>query len=65
MALEHYARQAQNIEAERKAAEIRAERKAGQLLKETEKGHGPGRGKKNSNGAKSFYAKSLQRSRRC
>jgi hypothetical protein len=40
LALEYYARQAQNVEAERKAAEIRirAERKAGELLKETERG---------------------------
>jgi hypothetical protein len=35
VALEHYARQAQNTDAEREAAEIRmrAERKAGQLLR--------------------------------
>jgi len=50
MALEHYARQAQNIEAERKAIEvrIRAERRAGELLRETERAKpqaGPGRGK--------------------
>jgi len=39
MALEYYARQAQNVENERKAAEvrIRAERRAGVLLKEMEK----------------------------
>jgi hypothetical protein len=39
LALEHYARQAQNVEAERKAAEvrIRAERRAGELLKEEQK----------------------------
>jgi hypothetical protein len=36
MALEHYARQAQNLDAERKACEIRlrAERRAGELLRE-------------------------------
>jgi len=39
VALEHYARQAQNTDAERQAAEIRlrAERKAGQLLATMEK----------------------------
>jgi len=39
VALEHYARQAKNTEAERRACEIRlrAERKAGQLLKKTVK----------------------------
>jgi hypothetical protein len=39
MAFEHYARQAQNVEAERKAIEvrIRAERRAGQLLKDMER----------------------------
>jgi hypothetical protein len=49
MALEHYARQAQNVEAERKAIEvrIRAERRAGELLKETERGNA-GRPEKNS-----------------
>jgi hypothetical protein len=42
LALEEYARQACNIEAERKAAEIRirAERKAGQLLAEIDKSKG-------------------------
>lgn len=41
-ALEHYARQAHNTEAERRACEIRlrAERKAGQLLAKTEKAKG-------------------------
>jgi len=40
VALEHYARQAKNVEAERRACEIRlrAERKAGQLLAEMDKG---------------------------
>lgn len=39
IALEHYARQAQNVDAERKAIEIRirAERRAGQLLAEMER----------------------------
>jgi hypothetical protein len=43
-ALEHYARQANNIEAERQATEIRlrAERKAGQLLAQMEKNKGGG-----------------------
>jgi hypothetical protein len=42
VALEHYARQAQNTDAERHAAEIRlrAERKAGQLLGKIEKANG-------------------------
>lgn len=42
LALEQYARQAQNTEAERKACEvrIRAERRAGQLLAEMERGGG-------------------------
>lgn len=45
MAFEHYARQAQNVEAERKAIEvrIRAERRAGELLKEMERGKPPGK----------------------
>jgi hypothetical protein len=40
LALEYYARQAQDIESERKAVEIRmrAERRAGELLKEIERG---------------------------
>jgi hypothetical protein len=51
VALEAYAKQAKNTEAERRACEIRlrAERKAGQLLKQAEKAKaapGPGRGKK-------------------
>jgi hypothetical protein len=39
MAFEHYARQAQNVEAEQKAIEvrIRAERRAGQLLREMQR----------------------------
>lgn len=42
VALEHYARQAQNTDAERRACEIRlrAERKAGQLLAKMPKQHG-------------------------
>jgi len=49
IALEHYARQALNVEAERKAIEIRirAERRAGQLLAEVEKGKGGGDRKSN------------------
>ena len=45
VALEHYARQAQNTDAERRAAEIRlrAERKAGQLLSTVEKTKPPGK----------------------
>jgi hypothetical protein len=49
VALEHYARQAQNTDAERRACEIRlrAERKAGQLLAKMPKQHGArGVGKK-------------------
>jgi hypothetical protein len=44
VALQHYARQAQNTDAERQAAEIRlrAERKAGQLLKAMPKAKGGG-----------------------
>lgn len=49
VALEQYARQAKNIEAERRACEIRlrAERKAGQILKKTDKPKGgrPTKGK--------------------
>jgi hypothetical protein len=50
LALEHYARQAMNVEAERKAIEIRirAERHAGKLLKELERSpvaHGGNSGK--------------------
>src|SRR5262245_14354237 len=53
VALEHYARQAQNTDAERRAAEIRlrAERKAGQLLSENEKAVGA-RGNPGGQGAK-------------
>ena len=42
IALQHYARQAQNTDAERRAAQIRlrAERKAGQLLAQTQKSKG-------------------------
>jgi hypothetical protein len=52
VALEHYARQAKNVEAERKACEIRlrAERKVGQITKKIEKSKG-GRPKKESSGA--------------
>src|ERR1700730_8499703 len=41
-ALEHYSRQARNIEAERQCCEIRlrAERKAGEVLRQIEKGKG-------------------------
>jgi hypothetical protein len=41
LALQHYAKQAMNLEAERQAIEIRirAERKAGQLMKEIKKVH--------------------------
>jgi hypothetical protein len=49
VALEHYARQAKNTEAERKACEVRlrAERKAGKLLKTMQKANGArGVGKK-------------------
>jgi hypothetical protein len=44
VALEAYARQAKNVEAERRACEIRlrAERKAGQLLRQMEKAKGGG-----------------------
>ena len=66
IALEEYARQACNTEAERKAAEIRirAERKAGQLLKEIEKSKG-GQPKKNSGHAEpSFSETEYQRVKR-
>jgi hypothetical protein len=60
LALEYYARQAKNDEAERKAKEIRirAERKAGELLSEMEKGKG-GRPENSAQRALSFseYAK--------
>ena len=67
-ALETYARQARNTEAERKAADVRlrAERRAGELLKELARGEGarePGtnRGATPSNGATpSPYAAALE-----
>ena len=56
LALEHYARQAQNIEAEKRAIEVRvrAERRAGQLLMQLRRAAGPGRGKKIIQGEESF-----------
>jgi hypothetical protein len=53
VALEHYARQAQNTDAERRACEIRlrAERKAGQLLAKIPKANGA-RGNPGGQGAK-------------
>ena len=49
LALEHYARQATNVDAERQAinVRVRAERRAGELLKGLQKGKG-GQPKKNS-----------------
>ena len=56
-AVEAYARQAKNTEAERRACEIRlrAERKTGQLLSQMEKGKG-GRPKNSQQPAGSLYA---------
>ena len=62
LALEHYARQAQNVTAERKAinVRVRAERRAGQLLRGLQKSDG-GRPKKNSVKAKhSSFAEAKQ-----
>ena len=62
MALEAYAKQAMNTDAERKACEIRlrAERKAGSMLAEKERGAGPGRGKKNVQPEPSLYKQAKQ-----
>jgi hypothetical protein len=58
-ALEHYARQAQNTDAERRAAEIRlrAERKAGQLLAAMPKAKGGGEEGVGRGGAKNGVAR--------
>lgn len=60
-ALRAYGQQAKDHELETWAAEIklRAIRKVGELSRELEKGHGPGRGKKNSSNGKSFKGKAL------
>jgi len=62
LALETYARQAQNLEAERKAIEIRirAERKAGELLKEAEKGKG---GRNSAQAAPSLFAQAKEQAK--
>lgn len=58
MAMQVYAKQAMNVEAERKATEIRlrAERRAGELIAKLERGAGPGRGKKVSGNGTSLSA---------
>jgi hypothetical protein len=65
MALELYARQARNTDAERKASEIRlrAERRTGELLKELERAQGKRSDLTSSNGAtksESAYAVALE-----
>jgi hypothetical protein len=64
LALEYYARQAKNVEAERKAAKIRirAERRAGELLKEAERGQA-GRPKNNSLHAQSNYQEAKEQAK--
>jgi hypothetical protein len=62
LALEQYARQAQNIEAEKKAIEIRlrAERKAGELLKEKQRGAGGDRKSNQKSQRKKFDSEYAQ-----
>jgi hypothetical protein len=64
-ALEHYARQARNTEAERQCAEIRlrAERRAGQLLRQMDKAKGSaqsGVGRRGENGMRSESTTTLR-----
>ena len=60
MALQHYARQAQDVETERKyiAIRLRAERRTGQLLKEIEKASAGRPPKNRSSGTTDFNARS-------
>src|SRR5215813_2777141 len=62
LALETYARQAKNLDAELKAIEIRirAERKAGELLKEAEKGKG---GRNSAQAAPSLFAQAKEQAK--
>ena len=65
MALEHYAKQAKNTDAERKAADIRlrAERRTGELLKDLAKSEGGRPAKNTGNDCRSLseYSQALEK----